>query len=77
MIRMCCVCQRVEQGREWRYVETLAADAQVTHGYCPQCFVQAMADIETVIGKNQVASVMRVVRQSNWSPHQGQWNPCA
>lgn len=45
MTRVCCVCERVEQGNRWASDYTFSSDERVTHGYCPSCFLVAMAEI--------------------------------
>jgi len=52
MLRMCCVCRRIERQGQWRTFSPPVADAVITHGYCPECFIEAMAMIETVIARN-------------------------
>ena len=50
MIRRCCKCDKVEQGGKWRYLQLVPADTRVTHGYCPECFAETLAEIEDFIG---------------------------
>lgn len=45
MKRMCCVCQRTERGGEWWLLPAPAEAETVTHGYCPDCHAQVMAEI--------------------------------
>lgn len=45
MRRMCCVCQRTEQGGQWWLLPAPAEAETVTHGYCPDCHAQVMAEI--------------------------------
>lgn len=56
MLRMCCVCRRIERQGQWRSLALPVADAVITHGYCPECFVEAMAMIETVIARQGVGN---------------------
>ena len=56
MTRMCCVCNKIEQGGEWRPFRPLVAAELVTHGYCPQCFVSAMAEVEDYIGDQRISA---------------------
>ncbi len=72
MRRICCVCQRIEQEGEWRSALFLSVDEMVTHGYCPECFDEAMAEIEELV--SEVATGMRPL--PNWSSIQGQENRC-
>ena len=44
----------------------------VTHGYCPECFGEAKAEVEELMG--EVASGAQPL--SGWSTMQGQENPC-
>jgi hypothetical protein len=75
MIRMCCVCQRVEQGQEWRSADTLSSDTEVTHGYCPQCFAGAMAELEQVAGRRRLP-VVSPGNGAGLSGNRGPWQPC-
>ena len=45
MTKVCCVCQRVLDGDRW-FAYALPADERVTHGYCPDCFSEAMAALD-------------------------------
>ena len=54
MTRMCCVCNKVEQGGQWRANRTLPDSEPVTHGYCPECYIGAMAEIEEFIGEKAI-----------------------
>ena len=46
MRRMCCVCQRTECGGQWWSLPAPAKAEMVTHGYCPDCHAQVMAEIQ-------------------------------
>jgi len=70
MIRMCCVCHQVERDGVWVPVSFLSENELVTHGYCPQCFVGAMAEVEELTGV--VAADSLTV--SGWSTLRGQWS---
>ncbi len=45
MTKICCVCQRVENGSHWREEYEFAENERVTHGYCPLCFDIIMAEL--------------------------------
>ena len=45
MTKICCVCQRVEDGPHWREEYQFAPGERITHGYCPLCFDVVMADL--------------------------------
>ena len=51
--KICCVCNRVEQDKSWTDHYLFAVDERVTHGYCPTCFDEAMAEIAAYISKEQ------------------------
>ena len=53
MTKICCVCQRVEQGNYWKNEEDyeFASNERVTHGYCPLCFDVVMSDLMDYIGE--------------------------
>jgi len=72
MRRICCVCQRIEQEGEWRSALFLSVDEMVTHGYCPECFDEAMAEVEELIGEWAGG----VLPSSGWSTMQRQENRC-
>lgn len=38
---VCCVCQRCKAYNGWHRV-LLASKTELSHGYCPECFHQAM-----------------------------------
>jgi len=44
MIKVCCVCRRVQRGATWVMAGEgrSTAGEQVTHGYCPHCFEEFM-----------------------------------
>lgn len=73
MIKMCCVCHRIERQGEWHRGRLLAEHEQVTHGYCPDCFVGVMAEISTYIGEREIGDV----RSSLWSPPVWVCDSCA
>jgi len=50
MIRVCCVCHRVEQQGKWHAGPFLAEHKRLTHGYCPDCFAGVTAEIEEYFG---------------------------
>jgi hypothetical protein len=72
MRRICCVCQRIEQEGEWRSALFLSVDEMVTHGYCPECFDEAMAAVEELMGE----LVSGAQPLSGWSSMQGQESRC-
>ncbi len=75
LIRMCCVCHRVEQEGGWRQVSELSVDAVVSHGYCPDCFAEVMMEIRAAIG-NRVVQTLRPVHDPGWSRLAGRRTPC-
>ena len=46
---MCCLCQRIQEKRSWRYVP-VKDEEQFTHGYCPECFQQVMRELQALVG---------------------------
>ena len=84
MLRMCCVCHRIERQGQWRSLALPAADAVITHGYCPECFVEAMAMIETVIARQgagnsrnrQTAGVAGALLGAGAGTSAEQWQSC-
>ncbi len=53
MTKVCCVCHRVQAGDRWSRANALPADERVTHGYCPDCFSEAMAALDEFVRKQQ------------------------
>ena len=49
MTKQCCKCQRVEHNGIWRPRRLTAERRDVTHGYCPECYRIALADIDAYI----------------------------
>jgi hypothetical protein len=49
MTKKCCKCQRVEHNGVWEARWIAAERRAVTHGYCPDCYAVAMAEIENYI----------------------------
>lgn len=45
MVKKCCVCRMVKCKDKWDRPKDSFKDEQVSHGYCPSCFVDAMARI--------------------------------
>ncbi len=54
MTKVCCVCHRVQDGDHWAMTNALPADERVTHGYCPDCFAEAMSALDEFIRQRQV-----------------------
>ncbi|MCL1980288.1 MAG: hypothetical protein FWG62_04335 [Proteobacteria bacterium] len=48
MIRMCCVCHRVELAGQWYADFFLTEHERLTHGYCPDCLASVMAETEEI-----------------------------
>jgi hypothetical protein len=69
MMRMCCVCHRIERNGAWEPVSSLSENEQVTHGYCPACYAEAMAEVA------ELTSVVaaRTLTVANWDTLRGQW----
>ena len=44
MVTICCVCHRVHKGNEW-VEEPVPGGELPSHGYCPDCFKEAMQEI--------------------------------
>jgi hypothetical protein len=67
LTRVCCVCHKVERDGEWLYAPCLSENALVTHGYCPSCFAEAMAEVEDMLGPLPVGGL----GYSDWSTMRG------
>jgi len=50
LLPICCVCKKVRDDHNyWQQVElfiTTRTDAKFTHGYCPECFNNAMRELD-------------------------------
>jgi len=64
MIRMCCVCRKVEQEGRWRQGAELFRKEFVTHGYCPECFAAAMTEIQGFIEAKPFCSLVPAISSS-------------
>ncbi|WP_457574204.1 hypothetical protein [Desulfolithobacter sp.] len=53
MVKICCSCQRTELGNTWMAGIVLPADERLTHGYCPECFAEAMENLQAFIAQHQ------------------------
>lgn len=47
MQRMCCVCQKTKSDGQWLAMP-VEISGPVTHGYCPECFAEVMAEIQAL-----------------------------
>ncbi len=72
MMRMCCVCNKVEQGGHWQRCPSLPEAEPVTHGYCPECFIEAMVEIEEFIGAQAICTL----GAAGWPPLYGSCGQC-
>lgn len=72
MTRVCCVCNKVEQGGQWQANRSLPVSEPVTHGYCPECYIGAMAEIEEFIGEKAICTL----GSAGCSPGYGSCRPC-
>ncbi|MCX7934187.1 MAG: hypothetical protein N3A66_02885 [Planctomycetota bacterium] len=56
MVRVCCVCHRLQRDGEW-VMAPLPVDELPTHGYCPQCAANAWREIKLMLYRDkQLAS---------------------
>ncbi|WP_456385152.1 hypothetical protein [Desulfolithobacter sp.] len=53
MVKICCACQRTELGGIWVEGVVLPVDERLTHGYCPECFAEAMENLQVFIAAQQ------------------------
>lgn len=72
MIRMCCVCHKVEDAGEWRELNALTGDKRITHGYCPECFAATMDKIEDFIHSKAYGTLA----VAGWSAFNGLGGSC-
>lgn len=74
MRRMCCVCQRTEQGGQWWLLPAPTETETVTHGYCPDCHAQVMAEIRRF--SQQRIAVSQVEQAHVWGSAVGAGVAC-
>lgn len=55
MISICCVCHKIKHHGRWVAAEVFAEQEQLSHGYCPACYVQVLADINLFLGREETA----------------------
>ena len=72
MIKMCCVCRKVEEAGQWSTGHCLGENEQVTHGYCPECYAVVMTEIEQFIGVKASCALGAPA----WSSGYGVGRPC-
>ena len=51
MTKICCVCSKVEQNGDWLAGCVISTGEQLTHGYCPACYEEAMEDLCQVVNQ--------------------------
>jgi len=73
MIRTCCLCHRVEEAGLWVPGPIEVASERVTHGFCPECYITVMAEIEAYICEKSPCALP----PSSWGAEQGVCDPCA
>lgn len=72
MMRVCCVCHAVERDGAWEPVAPFPENELVTHGYCPECFDEAMAEMDGVAE----ALVAGGLTLQGRAAMRGQWHRC-
>ena len=50
MIRMCCVCRKVEKKGSWQ-LEKVSHTLAVSHVYCPPCYEDLLDEIDRYAGQ--------------------------
>lgn len=46
MITQCCVCRKIRSGEQWLPPDQkLDSNAQVSHGFCPDCAADAELEV--------------------------------
>ncbi|HIJ91338.1 MAG: hypothetical protein OEV89_11765 [Desulfobulbaceae bacterium] len=51
MLVICCVCHKTKAHNRWAK-QAAKSGAQLSHGYCPQCYRQMMEKIENFFAMN-------------------------
>lgn len=61
MIRMCCVCRKVENKGNWQDQPEAATEKKVSHVYCPPCYEDLMDEIDRYAMQKLTRSVYTVI----------------
>ena len=72
MRRVCCVAHTVERAGAWEPVAIFSANELVTHGSCPECFDETMAEMDGVAE----ALVAGGLTLQGWAAVRGQGHRC-
>lgn len=73
MIRMCCVCHRVEEAGLWGPGPIEVASERVTHGFCPECYATVMAELDAYVSEKSLCGLAPPA----WAPVDRVCGPCA
>jgi hypothetical protein len=59
ILRVCCVCRRVQVDERWvRQAEAPHATTLMTHTYCPACFHEALAHLHPPVTPPRPAALV-------------------
>ena len=53
MQKVCCVCKKTKSRNRW-VKKLISRGKDLTHGYCPQCYRQVMAEINNNLGNMEL-----------------------
>lgn len=64
MTTQCCVCGKIRQEGQWAVPAPDSLDkGDITHGYCPECAAQAMAEVQRYLsGETELPKDKRSAR---------------
>ncbi len=53
MLTVCCSCNRVKEQEAWVINYRDPSNDPVSHGYCPDCYVEIMDELSVVFGRDK------------------------
>ena len=53
MLTVCCSCNRVKEQEAWVVNYRDPTDDPVSHGYCPDCYVEIMDELSVAFGRDR------------------------
>ncbi len=60
MTRICCVCNKIKYQEQWVAAEVFAEQEQLSHGYCPVCYAEVLADISVFLSEEETVPPLPV-----------------
>ena len=67
MIKICCVCHRVEQKNIWVRPAVATVTDKISHGYCPACYQEMLLELDRYSVQEKTVCSERVPVSSNYA----------